>query len=31
MPKGIKWVEEAQDNMRIDLAKILGNVNLGKE
>ena len=31
MPKGIKWVEEAQDNMRIDQAKILGNVNLGKE
>ena len=31
MPKGIKWVVEAQDDMRIDPTKILGNINLGKE
>ena len=27
MSKGIKWAEEAQDDMKIDLAEILGDVN----
>ena len=27
MPKGIKWAEEAQNGMRINLVEILGNVN----
>ena len=27
MPKGLKWVEEAQDDMRTDPIEILGNVN----